>query len=478
MTRCNMKPSTDPVRRFDQISPIYNWLYPLTGVHTVEKKLFEPNIEKTHYESSVELVRRAIYVHIPFCETICNFCPLSKGLLRSEQELDYYVNALVKEIEFKAGCTTFQDIPIRAIFFGGGTPSMLNSAQIKRIGLALHSSYDLSNVVEFSVEMEAKSINESNANAFRSIGVTHARFGVQTFSQNHRHILNLTPTIEQIQRTAKLLTQTFDYVSCDMMYGYHGQSFDEFQRDIECAVDLGTTNLDFYPINTYVVQKQLLRAYKKMHAESISERTKIYMTQLLRDILYEKGFLPHNGHGFVKSKVQELEERPVISNNYSFVYHEHAYGTEFDEIIGFGSSAQSYMGGVTTTNKVSQKVYSKELIENSSLEQTHILHSQEINAAKSLCITLPYLGQIETSRIRWDLISDQNKKNLDELQYCKLIEVDEHQIRITADGWLWNTNIMFFLAPDEEKSAIAELILESNNVKASVHDITKLSAGS
>ncbi|WP_223823291.1 radical SAM protein [Candidatus Enterovibrio altilux] len=83
----------------------------------------------------------------------------------------------------------------------------------------------------------------------KEIGVTHPRFGLQTFNQEWRNNFNLTASIEQIKSASKILNDNFDYVSFDILYGMNGQSIEEMEIDLEQVISLNTSNIDIYPID-------------------------------------------------------------------------------------------------------------------------------------------------------------------------------------------------------------------------------------
>lgn len=449
----------DPVNRFSHLSPIYNWIYPIAGARRSERysgnlgQLLRPHQRPSNRP-------RALYLHVPFCQTICTFCPLVKGPLSDPSTLNTYVRAVVSEIALKARDQEITRLPIRSVFFGGGTPSLLHPDHIQAIGAALHDAFDFSALEEFSIEMEAKSIAPEALAAFRAIGVTHARFGVQTFAARHREAFNLTASIEQIHRAASLLKSVFPYVSCDMLYGLHGQTADELFSDIDLATSLGLNNIDFYPLNIFVIQKKLHRNYKQNRQSPLSGLTKFYMTKLLRDLMRIKGFLPHNGHGYVRVTPEEIAENPVVTRSYAFKYHQSVYGGYDDEFIGIGNSALSYIGGATIANELSRERYVKDLLSEKSFSVDVVDHPPHVNAAKIVAIGLPYLGGIQRDRIFWNDLNEVTEPRLAELTAHGLIEQDENEIRLTHDGWLWYVNLMFYLAPREEQAAIAAMVLD------------------
>lgn len=466
----------DSIHRFSHISPIYNWIYPIAGRRRA-----------AHYSGDLAALLgparrpttrpRALYLHTPFCDTICSFCPLVKGPLTDSDALNLYVRAVLAEIALKGRDRELTRLPIRAIFFGGGTPSLLPPEHIRQIGAALRAAFDLTPLEEFSVEMEAKSITPERIDAFRAIGATHARFGAQTFSQRHRATLGLTATPAQLELAAQRLKATFPHASCDMLYGLHGQTGDEFVADIDAATALGLDNIDFYPLNIFVVQKKLHRGYRHAGLAPASGLSKLYMTQALRQIMRGKGYLPHNGHGFVRVPPAEAAANPVVTRRYAFKYHQHVYGAADDEYIGIGNSALSYIGGRTVGNEMSRQRYVDALLRQGSVPVSIVDHSPQVNAGKIVAISLPYLGHAAIDRIRWDDLPAETAALIAQAIDNGLIERDAHELRLTHEGWLWYVSLMFYLAPRDEQAAVAAIMMrDASGAYVSTQDIERLTA--
>ncbi|HLX52658.1 MAG TPA: radical SAM protein, partial [Aquella sp.] len=217
--------------KFDHFMPIYNWLYPISYTKDNENA-FSNNLDIFNKIPVSSVTKRAIYIHIPFCDTICSFCPFVRTTFTNEDLIENYVRALIQEIKIKSRYDTVTNIPIGAIFIGGGTPSILNRNQILEIGKTLKENFNLSQIDEFSCEMEVKSITKEKNEAFKEIGVTHARFGLQTFNKKYRDLFTLTSSLNQIYNAVQSLNDTFSYVSFDMLYGMNGQTEKEFIEDL------------------------------------------------------------------------------------------------------------------------------------------------------------------------------------------------------------------------------------------------------
>jgi coproporphyrinogen III oxidase-like Fe-S oxidoreductase len=459
--------------KFDSYLPIYNWIYPLTAYKSrdytgtartsVFSKICEPGIKS-----------RALYFHIPFCETICSFCPFVRSTYSNDDIIELYVAALIKEIELKADWLSRRSVPIAAIFFGGGTPSLLSPDQIRRIGETINANFDLSRLREFSFEFEVKSITEEKLAALREVGVSHARFGLQTFSERYRRLFQLTATLDQIHAASEILPRYFARVSCDLIYGMNGQTEVDLLFDIDRAASLNLTNIDYYPINNLVTQGKLHRAFAIEDMAPTSGLTKYYMNGAIRECLRNYDYLPHNGHGYVKCSNDEMKKEPVVTRSYSFVYHEHVYGYDDHDLIGFGVNAVSSTRGITLYNEASRERYIRSLSRTDEWQFTVCEHPAEVDAVRGVALRLPYHGFANCSSIKWDDLPATTLNSLDRLIGTGLIDAQSEELALTLEGWQWYVNVMYYLLPKSEQLALDRYVKVTGSSHGRVIEETQI----
>ncbi|MDH6291952.1 coproporphyrinogen-III oxidase family protein [Rhodococcus opacus] len=440
----------DPTIKFDSFVPIYNWIYPVSGSAS----------QRFRGESAADVLQavpistsRALYLHIPFCETICSFCPFVRTTRHGDETVDPYVKALIEEINIKGKIKSLTDVPIRSVFWGGGTPSLLPPHHIVAIGNALSENFDLQNCTEYSFEFEVKSVDAERVEAARQIGVTHARFGAQTFSPKYRELFTLTASLDQISNAALMLREEFSHVSCDVLFGMHGEDEETLLQDVESAADLEISNLDFYPIDNLVTQPRLTRAFRAAGMAPTSGLTKHYMNILVREALKERGFLPHNGHGYVRVGSEELDRCPVVTDQYSFVYHEHVLGYPSFDLLGFGVNAVSSFKGATVQNDKSRDSYIRSLNEG-RIPMSVAEHSAEIDASRPVALALPYHGRIPTEWVDTNQVPRDVLRRLYNAISHGLIEIDGSELSLTRVGWEWYSTLMHYLLPSQERNAL------------------------
>lgn len=448
--------------KFDEQFPVYNWLYPMKG-----QDLDTTSHKELYGSLDVSGIRgRALYFHIPFCETICTFCTLNRGLgAEGDEAIERYVQALIKEIQIKSRYASVTSLPITAIFFGGGTPTTLTAGQIRRIGQAIHDHFDLSALEEFTFEMEVKSITEEKCEAMRDIGLNKARFGLQTFDPQYRELFNITATLDQTYAAAEMLRRHFDYTSFDIIYGLHGQTVERFTRDVQQALDMGTDTIEFYPITNLVTQASLHHGYVRAGLEPLSFMQKMSLTMYLNEYVRAAGWQQHNGHGYLRLPDGEAPTaEPFITRRYTNVYNKFFWAHHDVDLMGFGNSAVSQSGEYTVMNDENRATYTKRLLEDGDFK-INVTVADGVPYEKGIVFHLPYFGWLDKSRIEWDRIPAEIVDRLGRLTAEGLILEDAGEYRITELGWIWYVNMMYYLSPESDQRILDDFVALKSRAK-------------
>lgn len=436
--------------KFDRQFPIYNFFFQGHG----KERQSADWVEILEHAQAVSR-ERALYFHIPFCDTICNFCPFTRGKYSSRDVINQYFDSLLSEIRMKAQLVDFKKIPISCIFFGGGTPSLLDPDQILRIGEMIHRTFDLSHLREFSFEIEVKSLTRERAQAMRAIGVSHPRFGLQTFSQKWRDMFDLTASLHQINDATALLKEIFPFQTFDILYGMHGQDEEELIADLQAAVAMGTSNIDIYPIDNIMTQVGLHAKLAAAELAVTSAMRKFSMNILIDQFMRHAGFMPHNGHGYVRTAATP----EVVSDAYSFVYHEHVYGYHDLDLLGFGINAISFTNGHVIANTHSKKVY-REKISAGMFPCAISQYDTVLDYSRPVILRLAYHGNLDKRQVHWDKVHPEVLIKLEQLKQESLVMEDNTQIFLTKLGWYWYVNMMYYLMPKEEQMVMNRLVVD------------------
>lgn len=451
--------------KFDRQLPVYNWLYPLKG-----QDLDALSFRDAHQKLDVSPIRsRALYFHFPFCDTICTFCALNRGLgSEGDPAIEAYVQAIIREITIKGKIDEVTAVPPRVMWFGGGTPSTMSADQIRRVGRAIHDNFDLSRLEEFTVEVEVKSMTEEKCQAFRDIGVNKIRFGLQTFNPEYRQLFNMTATLNQTYRAVELFRRYFTATSFDVLYGMHGQTMDQFAADVQQAIELGTESCEFYPINHLVTSNALHTAYRDTGLRPLHYVEKMGMTVFLHHYMGASGFKLFNGHGYARLTGPDTEpDRLVSQRTYSNKYHEYCWPNWDDDLVGFGSSAVTQSLDWTIMNDENRNGYVKSLRDDDI--KVKVTQAEHIPYERGLVLTLPYHGCLGKDRIPFDKVDAEVLGRLHELVDEGLLVETPDEYLVTELGWTWYVNMMYYLSPAGDRQVLDEFVALKDRNKG-LHD--------
>jgi oxygen-independent coproporphyrinogen-3 oxidase len=196
-----------------------------------------------------ETTAPGIYVHVPFCGSICNYCNFNRGLY-DEALNTRFVEALLKEIA--SGARDPVPLAPDTLYFGGGTPSLLNPDDVSSIIEACRASLGLSADAEITLEANPETVTSRRLEHFRAGGVNRLSFGVQSFRDDElqrlgrRHSGDRAAEVVDLARTAG-----FDNISLDLMMWLPGQGVSDWQSNVEKAIEVAPDHLSLYILEVY-----------------------------------------------------------------------------------------------------------------------------------------------------------------------------------------------------------------------------------
>lgn len=189
-----------------------------------------------------------LYVHVPFCAAICNYCNFNRGLFDADLKLRY-VQALLAEIR-TAGSTPRR--PADTIFFGGGTPSLLEPVEIAAIVAACRDAFALSADAEVTLEANPETVTVERLAAFRDAGVNRLSFGVQSFRPDELQRLSRLHTADRARAAvAEARSAGFDNISLDLMMWLPGQNVAQWLESVDATVALAPEHVSLYLLEVY-----------------------------------------------------------------------------------------------------------------------------------------------------------------------------------------------------------------------------------
>ena len=357
-----------------------------------------------------------IYIHIPFCKQACHYCDFHFST--SMKKKDEMVVALAKEIEMRK--SEFQDEVVETIYFGGGTPSRLQIADLRLQIDSIYKNYKVSENPEITLEANPDDLSEEYLVELTKIGINRLSIGIQSFFEEDLKMMNRAHNSEEAKKCLELATHYFDNISVDLIYGIPDMSNEKWLENIETALSFNIPHISSYALT--VEPKTALHTFiqKGIIPQPDDEVAQEHF-QILVDKLSENDFIHYELSNFGK-------ENYFSKNNSSYWL-----GKKY---IGIGPSAHSYDGEKRGWNVSNNSLYLKSISENKLPSETEIL-SKTDRYNEYVMTGLRTIWGISLDRIS----SEFGKTYLDYLnqQAAKYIEdhllfVDENILRTTKKG--------------------------------------------
>lgn len=283
-----------------------------------------------------------VYIHVPFCDQLCRFCPFNKKKSNSD-EIARYFNALLQEIRMFGALCAGSDIEF--VYFGGGTPSVLNPSQVAEIHRTLQANFKFRQDVEVTMECHPLHCTKDYLVQIRRAGVTRISSGIQSFDDamlgRNGGFHNAADAVNAVG----LIVDAFGTVAIDLLFRCPGQTLPQWERELENAVSMrGVEHISLYSL------------VLKSDREQPSLAVEAEMTVLAHRILGSAGFEHYascasGGFDFAKAGRR-------------CVYEARHWGAPQAQFLGLGPGALGYIGGATTVNGLGVASYCSALEEN------------------------------------------------------------------------------------------------------------------
>ena len=301
-------------------------------------------------ESSAEPIA-SLYVHVPFCVRKCLYCAFYSEPSSGEL-IDRYVGALIRELERVAA-----DLRPRTIFFGGGTPSLLNLRQWEQVFRATER-LPLSGVTEWTVECNPATLSLDKAKLLRSAGINRVSLGVQSFDDTLLDRLGRVHTRQMAFDSFDLLRQAgFDNVNLDLMFAIPGQTLEAWRGTLAEAAAMGSEHLSTYE----VIYEEDTPLYDQLQAGKVDvdEDLACAMYEELVERAANASFQQYEVANFARDAALNPQLSTLNLPSRSCLHNVNYWrGGAF---YGLGPSATTYVRGVRTKNHSNTQLYCEQL---------------------------------------------------------------------------------------------------------------------
>ncbi len=361
----------------------------------------------------------SLYIHIPYCDHKCIYCDFYSII--NYKNKPEYLNALKREIKYYAE-TSEDKFIVETIFFGGGTPSLMEVSYIEEILNGISNSFAVSENVEITLETNPGSVNREKLSMFRQIGINRISIGVQSFDDNDLRFLTRIHTGNEAIKTVNDAENIgFRNISIDLIFNLPNQTKEKWRLNLEKAVTLPVQHISAYSLileKGTILNKMVLDGKIEIGDESFDAD----LYRFTQDFLIGKGFMQYEVSNFALPGFE--------------CKHNQQYWN-YGDYIGIGTAAHSFVNNKRWWNYKSLTFYLKSVNEKgNSIAGSEIL--TKVETLEEFVMLALRGGGISIKRLESEFSSEWLKLNNPKIIKFKklgLLEITPKNIKLTKQGY-------------------------------------------
>lgn len=362
--------------------------------------------------------RTGLYVHTPFCIRKCKYCDFASSV-PNEDFRAAYIERLLGEIR------SYRDknVLLDTVFFGGGTPSLLNARELYMIMDAIRSSFRLSPIAEITAEVNPGTIDEQKLGAFLSEGFNRFSIGLQSIHENELKKLGRIHNFEDFLTAYKMMRENgVGNISVDLMFGIPEQSVKSFEQTLSAIKELSPEHISAYGL---IIEEGTPFYNERDNLRLPTEEDEREMYFLASSVLSESGYSHYEISNFAKSGFE-------CKHNLKY--------WNLDDYIGVGLAAHSYFGGAHFSNPRDQGAYLsgvKDVEDALSLDEVAFEYAM-LRLRTSAGISFTEYKK----RIGSDFLTKERKERADFYKARGLLLCNEKRLALTTEGFYLSNTII------------------------------------
>ena len=373
----------------------------------------------------------SLYVHIPFCHSLCLYCGCNTKVVSSYSPIESYLILLLAEIEL-VGKRLTGKLPVNLLHFGGGSPNYLKPKDLKSIINKCKEFFDFTETSQIDIESDPRYLDSSIINCFAEVGVTRVSLGVQDFDLEVQEAINRMQPFEQVKSCVEeLRANGINQINFDLIIGLPKQTIATVTKTAEQAASLAPNRLAVFPYAHVPWMKKHQKLLEKYSMADGAERH--LMNEAVDKILKSHNYSAIGTDHYAKDgdPLCTAQSEGQLRRNFQ------GYTTDISEaIIGFGLSSISSYKSAYIQNTIDPVAYRSDVQEGSFPMSKSCVLSDDDQSLRSLIEELMCNFEVDIScyndALRDDI--DSININLSKLENDGLITIDGSHIKITDAG--------------------------------------------
>ncbi len=378
----------------------------------------------------------SLYIHLPFCESLCTYCGCNKKITTNHDVEDEYLAIIEKE--FDMYLSLFDEKPvIREMHLGGGTPTFFSPANLKRFISYIFDRSVIHPQHEFSVEGHPNNTTREHLQTLYDLGFRRVSYGVQDNDPEVQRIINRLQPLENVKRaTTDAREIGYESVNYDLIYGLPKQTLETITRTFEQVLELQPDRIAFYSYAHVPWTSRGQRLFDENDLPSPDDKLKLYLKgkELLTNAGYTDIGMDH--FALVNDELYKAWNNGTLHRNFM------GYTTQNTEILlGLGVSSISDIGIAFAQNKKSIHEYYEAIQKNElPLFRGYFLNEEDVHFRKYI-LDISCRGNTVFREEDKDVLKEYSFPELKKLEADELVEWNENEVKVTAKGRHFIRNI-------------------------------------
>ncbi len=361
-----------------------------------------------------------IYIHIPFCKQKCFYCDFCSFANKNEMQ-EKYVEAVINEIK---NITHKEKYTVTTIYFGGGTPSILNPEYIKNILQEIESSFKILDDAEITIEINPGTVNEEKLKKYKEYGINRLSIGLQSANDKILKKIGRIHDYKQFEETFFYARKCgFKNINVDLMIGLPTQTIEDVKQTLEKIIQKNPEHISVYSliIEEGTIIEKLINENKLQLPDEETER-----------IMYWTVVNELKENGYNQYEISNFSKKTYESKHNTNCWKQKQY-------IGLGTSAHSYLNKKRYSNTNNIEEYIKNIQENNISKNItiHEEQTEESTINEYMLLGLRMIQGININEFKQKFKTDPTikyKEILEKLQKENLIQITKTSIKLTKQG--------------------------------------------
>jgi oxygen-independent coproporphyrinogen III oxidase len=405
----------------------------------------------------------SVYVHIPFCASLCYYCACNKIITKQYGQAERYLQSLGREIDLTVA-ELGRGQPVSQLHWGGGSPTFLRDDDMKALKERLNEAFQFLPGGEYSIEVDPRTVDASRLALVRGLGFNRLSLGVQDFEpavQKAVHRIQSTNDVKNLMVAARALG--FDSVNLDLIYGLPMQTAASFERTLDQVIELRPERIALY---AYAHLPERFKPQRRIHALDLpAPAIKVAMMQRALYRLLAAGYVYIGMDHFAlpDDDLAVAKRQGRLHRNFQ------GYSTQPDsDLIALGVSAIGRVGATYSQNAKTLETYEDLLALGQLPVERGLLLSRDDLVRRNIIMALMCQGHVSIESIEMAHLMDFRKTfacemvELSEMQDTGLVQLEGDAIHVSEQGWYFVRAVAMvfdrYVRADQDRTRFSKII--------------------